>query len=211
MMRLIVGMLLTLLAPAAFCQSLGVGIKAGMPLTDAVSGSLEVESIRKNLVIGPMIEVRLPFGLAVEANALYRRIGYDSSRTELGTTTTSRIRANAWELPIMGKMGIGPHLLPVRFFAGVGYATRYVTNVSAELTQAGIEIPVNTQFLLANDPIHGMILTTGGEFKVPFLVRIVPEIRYTRWGSRSFDEQGSRGFYAQSSKNQLDLLVGFQF
>ena len=54
---------------------------------------------------------------------------------------------------------------------------------------------------------HGLI--AGGGIDLPFgHVRFSPEVRYTRWLTRSFDEQGSRGFFLQSTQNRAEILVG---
>src|SRR5260370_37674480 len=58
---------LSFLPTLAFSQRLiSFGVKGGVPLTDAFSGG------SKNYVIGPMVELKLPVGFAIEADALYR-------------------------------------------------------------------------------------------------------------------------------------------
>ena len=65
-----------LFCPAAFGEHLlSVGLKGGFPLTDSLS-----DSASKNYLIGPMAELNLPFGLAVEADALYRPLTLTTSR-----------------------------------------------------------------------------------------------------------------------------------
>jgi hypothetical protein len=56
------------------------GINGGVPLTDpltektftGIDTNIRVFSGSKNYLIGPMVELNLPLGLSVEADALYR-------------------------------------------------------------------------------------------------------------------------------------------
>ena len=55
---------------AVFAQPVSFGVKAGLPLTDfidTVSGSrTTVTSVTNRYIVGPTIELRLPFGFGVE-------------------------------------------------------------------------------------------------------------------------------------------------
>lgn len=54
---------------AAYAQNLGVGVRGGIPLTDFIkaesrTGALtNVVTGKGDVIIGPMVDVRLPFGL----------------------------------------------------------------------------------------------------------------------------------------------------
>jgi hypothetical protein len=66
-------------AVCAFSQPFGAGVKLGVPFTDFVdkasSGTLSDFSHPKRYIFGLSGELRLPFGLGVEVDALYRRMG----------------------------------------------------------------------------------------------------------------------------------------
>jgi hypothetical protein len=68
----------------------------------------------------------------------------------------------------------------------------------------------NTRFLLRENPSHG--LTVGGGVRLHAgSLSITPELRYTGWTGRPFEDQGSRGFFVESIRHQLDLLVTISF
>jgi hypothetical protein len=62
---------------AALCGPLGVSVKAGVLATDLAMSSFHSSgafaSSGSRYLIGPAVELRLPFGLGIEADALYRR------------------------------------------------------------------------------------------------------------------------------------------
>jgi hypothetical protein len=173
-------------------QALSVGVKGGVPLTDAVEGS---------------------FGNRSEAR-------YSTIDTAFGITSITRVRANSWEFPLLVKYYLPSLGVSLRPFVEAGYVVRHLTGVEASAhtfgrdTIAGIPInqtiPLNTSFLVRDDPTHGF--AAGGGVRLRFgRLRIAPEVRYTRWTGRGFEEQGSRGFFVQSVQNQADFLVGLSF
>ena len=60
-----------------YSQLLSFGVKAGVPLNDALNGHSNggglVSTSTDRWLIGPTIELHLPFRLSFEADALYRR------------------------------------------------------------------------------------------------------------------------------------------
>ena len=72
--------LLLLSSAAAFSQPFGFGIKGGVPMTDFLSATsrpagLSYIANTNRYVVGPMAELRLPFGFGIEVDALYRHYG----------------------------------------------------------------------------------------------------------------------------------------
>src|SRR5664279_4887966 len=70
-------------AAAAFSQPFSFGVKGGMPLTDFV-GAVRAQNINASTttnryIVGVTGEARLPFGLGVEVDILYRHFRYSSS------------------------------------------------------------------------------------------------------------------------------------
>ena len=78
----------------AWAQPFGVGLKLGTTLTDALSSArgLTLPS-DQHLIAGPYFEVRLPLGLAVEADALY----------ESGIFSALSNGASTWQFPVVAK------------------------------------------------------------------------------------------------------------
>jgi hypothetical protein len=76
-------LLLCLVAVSSFGQAFRVGIKGGVPLTNfystVSSSNFGFNSNTKRYVVGPSVELHLPFGLGVEFDALYRRVSYSGA------------------------------------------------------------------------------------------------------------------------------------
>ncbi|MBM3775865.1 MAG: PorT family protein [Acidobacteria bacterium] len=162
------------------------GVKAGVPLTDffevASSPRFGFTSETKRYLIGPTFELRLPAGLGFELDVLYRRFRYDIA----GRRTTG----TAWEFPLLFKYRF-PGIL-VRPFVDLGVSFDRFSGLrqAAELSDR-----VNKGFV------------AGAGFEIRALIlRISPEIRYTRWADEPFNDPVFRW-----SKNQAEFLVGFTF
>jgi hypothetical protein len=54
-------------------------------------------------LIGPEVEVRLPLGLSVEFDALYRHFSYTNFEQFTGTTVTTTGSSGNWEFPLVAK------------------------------------------------------------------------------------------------------------
>ena len=173
--------LFLLAAAVALPQKISVGVKGGVPLTDAlkVTGSSRYFSNKAPFVIGPAVELRLPLGLSAEADVLYRRLQYGDSPGAAGAT------GQVWELPLLAK-GRLPALLIFAPFVSAGFSFRRLANLS-----------------------NGKGPTIGGgvEVKLP-LVRLSAEMRYTRWGSSTF-KSALAGLSTQL--NQADVMLGIMF
>jgi hypothetical protein len=94
----------------ATAQSVFIGALGGLPLVDQTVNQEE----SRPYVVGPSVEVRLPGGFAIEADALYRLLGntvnfqveISAGSTIVGPVipaNTNRSRVNGWEFPFTGK------------------------------------------------------------------------------------------------------------
>jgi opacity protein-like surface antigen len=191
------------LAAAAVAQPVSFGIRGGIPLTDAFStvtstsssGSFVKDfSNSKEYEIGAMVELHLPLGLAVEADALYhpmnlsQQIYLAPGNVQAGTYQNS-MTVNSWEFPILGKY----HFLPlplVKPYVEAGPSFRALGNSASYFSSSGFT------------------LGAGVEIKISRL-RIEPDIRYTHWGSDSASSV-AEGF-TPSNVNQASFLVGIAF
>ena len=215
----VLSLFLLLAAEGTRAQRLSFGVKGGVPLTDAVEGSFGNRSEARRYTVGPTVEVGLPFSLAVEFSALYKRTGYSTADSFFGETDIVQVRANSWEFPMLAKYYLARRL-SIRPFVEGGYVLRRLSGVEGSVHSFGQNIvtgapfdttrPLNTAFLLRDDPTHGFAGGGGLRFGAGRL-RVAPEFRYTRWTGRGFDEQGSRGFLVQSVENQAEILVGVTF
>ena len=211
-------MLFLLATQRGQAQPLSFGLKGGVPLTGAVGGNFGGSSEARRYTVGLMLELRLPASLAFEANGLYKRTGYRASQSDSGITIRGQVRAHSWEFPLLLKYY--PPLAPVaRPFVGGGYVIRHLSAVRGDAHISGTlasGTPIDSAFsvpastVIRNDPTHGMAAGAGLRL-VAERLHVAPEVRYTRWRGRPFDDQGPRGCFLQSSQNQVDLLIGLSF
>lgn len=161
--KILVGFSFSLALTSA--QNIGYGIRGGTPLSDFLKAESKTGALtnvvkgRGNVIIGPMFEVRLPFGLGIEADALYRRWNADGP---LSTGSNS-----TWEFPVYGKVRM-PGII-VRPYAGAGVNFQRLGDLGRFLGGA-----------TADTNRRGFLGAGGLELKVPH-VRISPEIRFTHW------------------------------
>lgn len=177
------GALLFAASVPGYSQFFSLGVKAGVPLTDAVhgvsDGTTSVFTDTSRWIVGPTAEVRLPFRLSFEVDALYRRQNYTLS----GANFAQGFAANDWQFPFLGKYSFGEGAL--RPFVDAGVTYRHVSS--------GID-PNTAGFTLG-----------GGVTLKALFIRLSPEIRYTRFSG--VNESGP----IVRAQNQADFLVGFTF
>ncbi len=167
-------------------QPVSVGLKGGVPFGDAFTftgGTLTLPASTQHWILGPMVEVHLPLGFSVEADALYRRYQISDSGGE-------------WQFPILAKYKflVGP----VRPYVGGGLNFNHVTGFS-KLLSAQLPHPGTTGFTLEG----------GVEFKL-LRLRLAPELRFTHWGNPNIDFN-PLNIALKSSQNQAMVLVGLSF
>jgi len=167
-------------------QPLGVGLKVGVPATDAYRvlpfpTFATFNATAKPFTWGPYLEFRLPANLAVEVDALHRNHEF---LTAAGMET-----AQSWEFPILLKHRIGSHIIRPYFEGGV--TLNHLTDV--------------TVINLSNRSNYGLVVGGGLEFKFLFL-RLAPELRYSAYAFKTLDQPN-----AESRRGQLAVLfsVGF--
>jgi len=189
-------LLVALTAPAYAGDFLAVGLRAGIPLTDAfdqvATPGFSFENATKRFTIGPSAEILLPFGLGFEADVLYRKTDMNVTRTDGDSSVTQEKSVRVWEIPLFAKfrfpgLGLRPFVSGGGSYRSFGTFPTLVTNLK--------------------DSGWGFVLGGGLEIKVK-RVRISPEIRFTRWGS---GEKSSGATVLKFNRNQLDFLVGVTF
>ena len=183
---------------ACFGQHLvSFGVKAGVPVTDAFSdhASTAVDVIThsfsssKNYTAGLMLELRLPLGFSVEADALYRPLNLTVDTRVLPTLTSHLSNdVSSAEFPILGKYHF-LHAPVVSPYIEAGPIFRAVATAGSYLSNQGFAV--------------------GGGVDIKLLVlRVSPEIRSSRWGK----DAPVTGFLAAPSNiNQAEFLIGVSF
>jgi hypothetical protein len=186
---------LTLALHPLRAQSIGIGIKAGVPLTDVLKpGALtrpQVDTSR--LAIGPVLDLRLPFGLGLEAGALYKRFNQTGQTGPNGLTVVDQ-GGKSWEFPILAKVRL-PGVL-VRPYVEGGFSYNRLSDIVKPFETA----ISNPKDLIASIGRPGFVMGTGLEIGSGKL-RLVPGLRWTRYSDRSFIP----------SVNSIDFLVGLMF
>ncbi|MGE5647634.1 MAG: outer membrane beta-barrel protein [Acidobacteriota bacterium] len=132
MAKLLFALLLS--APLAFPAGLfTLGVKGGIPFTDAIENARN----SRQWTLGPELDINLPFGISIEADALYRRANSDTAN------------ASSWDFPILLKykfpgflarpyLAAGPTF---NGFAGVSRALQLKNDFNAGLTLgAGLQL-----------------------------------------------------------------------
>jgi hypothetical protein len=196
--------LMVLIAAPLFAQPVSVGVKAGVAFGDPLGGGRESSPF----LFGPTVEVRLPAGFAIEASALYRRLGQSYAfnyPTEPGVSTlvSSRVRGNSWEFPVIGKYYFKSRESAWQPFFGSGWSLRTIGwNSDGSATTTASTGQTVSQFHTSDR--SG--LNVGATFAAGVRLRtrrfsVIPEFRYTRWG-------GSDG---APRKNDGGFFLGFRF
>jgi hypothetical protein len=176
---------------------ISLGVKGGVPLSDGFSdrtspsdATLHSFSDSKKFVIGPMVELHLPLGLSIEADALYHPLDLTMQPqvSNVFSGLSSSINVKTFEFPILGKYRF-LHTPVVKPYVEAGPIFRTVSSQTSYMSNKGFAIGAGVDFKL-------------------LLVTVTPELRYTRWGS----DTTPRGVIVYpSNQNQGQFLIGLSF
>ncbi len=177
-----------LFAPAVFAQHLSYGVIGGVPVTDLVSNQTG-----SRYTIGPTIQLLLPLGIGIEADALYRPLDFQapSANPFFGLLPAS---GSQWRFPILLQYRLGTPL--IKPFLEAGASFEHISGISKAVSS------IHSPGDLLQSSSAGLILGAGLDLKAPF-VRLTPGFRYTR--------QSSAALRDISNQNQFEFLVGLRF
>lgn len=207
-------LLLLAAASAAVAQPFSAGLKLGVPLTDFVdtasSGNLSFSTATNRYIVGLEGELRLPLGLSVELDVLYRHLNYSSTANAVDILTHTSTTSNAWEFPLVAKYKFKAPIVRPYVEAGVAWdtlqgLTSTITSVATtgQLTSSSTSSPSD----LENSTVRGFVMGGGVDIHA-LLIHVSPEIRYTRWGAKHFFDPSG---LLSSNQNQAEFLVGITF
>lgn len=191
-------------------QSISLGAVGGVRSTDDINFAAASES--KRYIVGPMVEAGIPFGFAIEFDALYSREGFRaSSASGLGSVSIDS-RNNVWTLPVLLKHSFGPPI--AKPFAEIGYAPRWMTGVfqssgtflSSPSTMEPFSVSQKSNWATS----HGLVIGGGVQFHAGRL-KLAPELRYTHWNNSAVVLNFSDGPTVQSSQNEIDIAIGIDW
>lgn len=181
----------------SFGQSIAIGAVGGVRATDDLSGNA-ANSVSGRYVVGPQLDIGLPFGLGFEADVLYRREGYQASSFYSGQFDS---HANSWEFPLLLKYRL-PFPL-VKPFLEAGYAPRVISGT--------VHYSLNNTTMDTNYPTSQGIVVGGGVQIAIGRLRLSPELRYTRWNNAPMLVYFGNGPESISTQNQVDVLLGISW
>jgi hypothetical protein len=203
-----------LVASLSSAQVASIGNKGGAPLIVGPESS----NCCANTTINPYTfglagEVRLPSRFAFEADMLLQRLhtnystfGHPAINPDVGVI--GRVSGYTWNFPLLVKYY--PTHLRFRPYFEAGPTIRHVGHLHGEgisYAVAGLApFPaiVSTPVTIDSDPDkdYSVGITAGGgvSFNARVL-RISPEVRYTRWTDN----------YLQPTRNQVEILLGITF
>jgi len=197
-------MLLLLAGTASVFGQLSYGVRGGLPLTNFFQAASNPDetftSTATRFIVGPTVELRLPFGLGLEADALFRHFQYNGSTNAVDELIRSTA-TNAWEFPLLVKYRTPGAFVKPFLDGGVAFdhwsGVKQITDTLSALTSSSSTSGSNA----------GFVVGAGIELHLP-LIRLSPEIRYTRWGAGNITDLGGA---LRSNQNQAEFLVGLTF
>jgi len=210
---------------------LGLSSIRGGSTTVTNSASVTTDYMTSNasarIGYGITLQAGLTDHFAVAAGIYYRKIGYQFT-TSINTTvniveggivvpTTSTTsthddtRAHLFDIPfVLRYYGKSRHTPGPRWFVEAGGSWRDATSfrTSEDATDAtGVQtcctsIPTP----VAHRNARGFVAGAGLQFIDPFGIRVVPEVRYTRWVNQIFD-----AFSTHTQQNQIEANITLSF
>ena len=193
MVRFVLTLLFPVLPLAA--QHIGIGLKGGIPLSDVLHpqgsiGGAPFLADTQRFTLGPMLDIRLPLGLGVEFDALYKRFDQSAGSVVPGNPITKT--GSSWEFPLLGKYRF---LMPIiRPYVEAGITFNRLGGVLLPFRGILSEQPSGSESR------KGFALGGGVEVKV-IKARVSAELRYSHWGEKNL----------LPSTNLADFLIGISF
>lgn len=180
-------------AISASAQLVSVGALGGVRLTDGFQYGDE----SRPYDVGGSVEVRLPARFAIEADALYQRIG-SSNESDVNSTYLfqNHVRGNSWEFPLLVKYYFRPRSETWQPFLGTGFAFR-TTSFHSDYVVSPTGV-FHTDY--RSGPGTGAAVSAGIRFQLA-RIALLPQARYTYWGN---SDAGVR-------KHEATLLLGVSF
>lgn len=178
----------------------------------------------KRAGFGAYAEVLLTNRIAINGMLLRHSLGYvlnsdiyegtdniNTSADERKHTVRSEdTRAVFYDLPIVARWYAKDRFRPgPRFFMEAGYSWRRASNIKTSISTS-----INTADpVITNNPtapkqrtIRGFVAGLGVHAVDPFGIRVVPEVRYTRWMNETWNFLSTR-----TNRNQIEAVLSIGF
>jgi hypothetical protein len=166
---------------------------------------------------GLTMEFAVTRRLSLDADLLYHRFGYDAETSNVetlsdGSTKTTSISeltyAKYWDLPVLARVYVGPSE-NFRFFFTGGVTLRRVSSIRTKTTTTNPDFSQTvgwTPTSALNRTARGFTGGLGVKAIDDFHIKVIPEVRYTRWVVDTF---GS--YPAHPRRDELSVLIGLMF
>ena len=173
---------------------------------------------------GVMLQIAILEKLSVNMNAFYRKAEYSDTRTDVAgvdnpntplddrtiTTVEGWTRVRYLDIPVLARIyNKGRHRKGNRWFFEAGPTARTVRKVLTSLTTTDPDFNIS----YATSPLPpykrtalGVTAGFGGQFIDPVGVRVIPEVRYTRWLGLNFDAPATN-----SRRDQIEFVFSLAF
>jgi hypothetical protein len=218
--------LILLFALPVWGQGFHAGLKLGIPMTDyfdtGSTGSLHGGAVysagTRRYTLGISGEWRLSSRFGFEVDALYHRMGYTAnvnffdSASGNFSKSTAEVKGNSLDFPILAKYRFGRVVKP---YVAAGGVLRHIGPVSETGEQTVGSLAANTS---STSPLNSAPselrkrfypgVTVAGGIEIGWgRLRVLPELRYTRWTANIAGPGGVLRF----APNQAEFLVGVLF
>lgn len=180
---------------------------------------------KQRIGYGLTAQLALTEHLAVNAGVFLRRLGYkmnsdifegtDNPNTAVDerkhTVRNEDTRARLMDFPLaLRYYGKGRHAPGARWFLEFGGAVRQVSHIKSMTDTTVNDNLVNCCDLTTATParrnVRGFLGGAGLQFIDPVGIRVVPEVRYTRWMGQTFD-----AFSTATQRNQVEAMISLTF
>ena len=195
--------------------------------TSEIATQYVTKGASERIGYGLTLQVRVTDHFYVDLSALLRRVGYQMTTT-VATTTTSVLngvsfpvttttsthedtRARLIDVPFLVRYyGTGKRPRSPRWFLEAGGAWRLANDIRTSLDSTDESGIVTCCTSTPTVPQHrssvGAVAGAGIQFVDEFGIRVIPEVRYTRWLEQTFDNLTTR-----SQRNQVEADISLTF
>ena len=195
------------------------------PPFDALYATTPLTGPYQRMGYGATAQLMLTGRLGVNASLFMRRIGYkfnsdiftgtDNPLTTADerthTVMNNDTRAKLYDLPVVVRFyGKDRHEAGTRWFAEFGGSIRRVSNIrtaiDTTINDGTLTCCDNTPTKPAKRNVHGLVGGAGLQFIDPLGIRVVPEVRYTRWMGETFNSIATI-----TRRNQVEAMISLTF
>ena len=195
------------------------------PPVDAVYIATRATGMSQWIGYGPTVQAAVTDHFAVNAGVFLRRMGYilnsdvytgvDNANTSKDerthTVSYEHTQAKLLDFPVAVRYYTKSRHAPgPRGFLELGGVLRRVSGVRSStdttVDSGTMSCCDTTPATPAHRALKGFVGGFGLQFIDPFGIRVVPEVRYTRWMGETFS-----GFSTATRRNQLEIMISLSF